>query len=201
MAIEWPEDLQPLLNELLLGHVKNSVALRNTAFVSMNKDGRASSAMLALVEEMVSMRLAGHRVSVVAFDIGASSKHGTSGTRDETMASNLRAMSGKNSDSLILVLTGNIHSRKSRGTPWNSEAEPMTFLVRDLPLISLNIAYDEGAAWVCDGLGKCGPRPFKGNAHLLNVTSKSPMIAIDSRVEGHDGYFYVGKLAASAPVQ
>ena len=77
----------------------------------------------------------------------------------------------------------------------------MTFLLRDLEVISLNVAYDEGTAWVCAGDGKCGPRPFKGSAHVLNVTSKSPMIAIDSRVQGHDGYFYVGKLTASAPVK
>ena len=201
VAIEWPADLQPRLDELVLGHVKDSIALRRTAFVSMNEDGRASRAMLALVEEMASMRLAGHRVSVAAFDIGSSSTRNANETRDQTMANNLRAISSKNSDSLILVLTGNIHSRKNRGTPWNSEAEPMAFLLRDLPLISLNVAYDEGAAWVCSGVGKCGPHSFKGTAHIFNVTSKSPMIAMDSRIEGHDGYFYVGKLAASTPVK
>ena len=201
VAIEWPEDLQTRLDERLLGQVSNSIAIKSTAFVSMNEDGRASTAMLALVEDIASMRASGHRVSVAAFDVGASSKLGVNETRDQTMANNLRAIAGKNTDALILVLSGNIHSRKQRGTPWNSALEPMAFLLRDLGLISLNVAYDDGAASVCTGGGKCGSRAFKGNARLLDLTSRSPMIAMDSRVEAHDGYFYVGKLTASAPVR
>lgn len=201
VAIEWPRDLQAHLDEFFISHVSNPNALRRAAFVATNEDGRASNAMLSLIDDAVSMRLSGHSVSVVAFDVDASSKPNADETRDREMANNLRAIVSQNSDALILVLSGNIHSRKGRGTPWNSELEPMTFLLRDLKPVSLNIAYDDGAAWVCSGDGKCGPRQFKGSARFLDLTPKSAMMAIDSRVEAHDGYFYVGKLTASAPVR
>ena len=75
----------------------------------------------------------------------------------------------------------------------------MTYLLRDLRPMTLNVAYDAGEAWVCDA--GCGPRPLRGNAVALGIVSTSPMIALDSDVDGHDGYFYVGKLTASAPVK
>lgn len=201
VAIEWPSDLQARLNDFFIDRASNPNAIRRADFVATNEDGRASNAMLSLIDDAVSMRLSGHSVSVVAFDVDGSSKLNADETRDRAMAKNLRAIVSQNSDALILVLTGNIHSRQERGTPWNAEVEPMAFLLRDLKPISLNVAHEDGLAWVCGGDAKCGPRQFKGAARFLDLTPKSAMMAIDSRVEAHDGYFYVGKLTASAPVR
>ena len=199
VALEWPEDFQSRIDDYVEGRVADLQAIKDTPFISMGSDGRTSNAMFALVRDVASMRATGHRVSVAAFDIATSGKYRADTTRDQAMADNVRSIASKNHNALILVLTGNIHSRKLRGTSWNAKLEPMTYLLRDLRPMTLNVAYDAGEAWVCDA--GCGPLPLRGNAVALGIVSTSPMIALDSRVDGHDGYFYVGKLTASAPVK
>ena len=47
--------------------------------------------------------------------------------RDRAMADNLARAAGEASQAILVVLTGNIHSRTAPGTPWSWDYEPMGF--------------------------------------------------------------------------
>ncbi len=101
-------------------------------------------------------------------------------------------------------MTGNVHSRVSRGTPWDESYEPMGMLVADtlegrLPL-ALNLSSTDGTAWTCNSgrAEDCGARKMGGRGEgedwsALVVHRTTP------GEKGHHGHYHVGAITASPP--
>ena len=159
------------------------------------QDGRASHAMVQLIDGLRKLRRDGRKVSVVLFD--ASGKNGGQ-QRERDMARNLAAAAAASPGAVLVVLTGNMHSRVTKGTSRNSEYEPMGYLIGQEEsvgrLISLNVAHAGGSAWIC--APDCGVSSLSG-AH----ESSAWRIEIDdeTRPPGHLGWYHVGAITASVP--
>lgn len=147
------------------------------------QDGRTSRAMAALIEA-----LDDH--SVLYFDTGGAD-------RERAMAERLAASIEAHPQALHIVLTGNLHSRVSRGSGRRADFEPMGFLLKERfgdRVRSFDVAHAGGQAWIC--APDCGP---------ANVGSRGPELSrgvhLDSKPQpgGHDGWYAVGKLTLSPP--
>lgn len=200
VALEWPSDLQPSIDEYINLPTADISRVTSNAFFNGSNDGRASGAMIQLVRDIKKLRTNGANISIAAFDAGRNaSPSNRDASRDVMMAMNLRDVLQKNSNALVLALTGNIHSRIVRGVAWNAALEPMMFHLRDLSTLSLNVLHETGSAWVCSN-SECGPKAFRGNAEFREIApNRSVGLALDSLTEGHNGYYYVGKLSPSSP--
>lgn len=163
---------------------------------SSYQDGRASRAMLELIERARRLGRSGASVRVTLFDVGST---GGGQARDRGMATRLAELAAEEEESVILVLTGNLHSRTRQGRPGNADYEPMGHLLaRQLApgrVVALMQANGSGTAWVCapecgiTGLGgRRGERPWEVEIG-------------DSPPPGHDGWYRIGAITASPPAK
>lgn len=164
------------------------------------QDGRTSRAMLDLLDRVRRFRAAGKPVVVELFD---RSGWRSGQERDVLMAQALAGVLESTSSDLVVVLTGNIHSRIGRGTPWDDAYQPMTFLLlgmTDWRLVALNVAHAGGAAWICNGStpSSCGERQVGGHGR---ETGGAIELGDDPATSGHHGRYQVGPLNASPPAR
>jgi hypothetical protein len=139
------------------------------------QDGRASVAMVELLERLRTFRQAGRPIAVVAIDPGP----GMDGQeRERSMADRLRALVAAAPHDLLIVLTGNFHTRlKPRG----SYAYTGSVLSQGNPALrvaALNVAYSGGSAWICQSADAAGCKPVRlGNqagASFCRLTLRVP---------------------------
>jgi uncharacterized protein (TIGR03067 family) len=153
--------------------------------------------MLALIESLRDLRQEGAAVRVVMFDEPA--RQGGQ-QRDLDMASNLAAAAGKSPQAMMIVLTGNLHSRIELGGGRSSEYQPMghalAAAVGTDRVVALDVADGGGSAWVCS--------PQCGAIELTGHDGERPWsIDMDeeTRPSGHTGWYRVGSITASPPVR
>lgn len=164
------------------------------------QDGRTSVAMIGLIESLRQMRHAGKRLEVILFDLATPAS--SSQERDRAMADRLQAAIEASSSDLFVVLTGNVHSRMSRGTPWDEGYEPMAYLAsKSLPArrwISLNLASAGGTAWICTSgeASDCKARPIRGRSQ---ERPRGIELSKELQDQPYHGTYYVGALTASRP--
>ena len=151
-------------------------------------DGRASSAMLALLERLRSMKAQGHLSRIIAFSASGKS----AAECEETMASALLRASADSRDALVIVLTGNVHALKQK----LAEVGPYRLMGSFLPAaetVSLLVTDRGGEAWNCQD-GSCGPHTLAssgGAVRGLTLISPHP---------GYDGVLSTGlPVTASRP--
>jgi hypothetical protein len=105
--------------------------------------------MLELIDGLRTLRQEALAVSVILFDAPST---GGGQQRERSMARNLADAAGGSPKSVLMVLTGNHHSRITVGAPWDAGYEPMGYLLgREIStanLIALNVAHGGGSAWV-----------------------------------------------------
>ena len=161
------------------------------------QDGRASHAMFDLIDGLRAMRREGREVRVALFD-APGSRGGQQRERD--MARNLAAIAADSPRAMTIVLTGNMHSRVTRGNARDSEYEPMGYLLaRDESVgrvLSLNVAHSGGSAWVCNP--NCGVSRFGGGD---DQTAWRIEMDEATRPAGHVGWYHVGAITASVPAR
>jgi len=156
-------------------------------------DGRNSLAMAQLLEQARALARAGGNVRVVAFS------RPSQPNRDSTMAAELARVLAGDTSRVVIILTGNIHSRVVPGVAVDSAFRPMALRLKDLVrprrVIGLNASYQMGTAWICLSDGSpCGPHAIKGHETI-------PPQGIElGPIEGrYDGVYGVGPIAASPP--
>ncbi len=204
VALEVPNEEDARLQRYLVspGSAADRAALLAGAFwQSSYQDGRRSGAMLGLLDALRRLRGGGAPLRVTLID-AIPEPPLTGPARDRAMATRLeKAMAAAPKD-LFLVLTGNIHSRIGRGTPWEKGYEPMGFVLSRLApgsrLAALDVQYTGGTAWFCLGeqAATCAAHEVRGNAPpaappVTQLAHASP--------EGYNGFYFVGRLTASPP--
>jgi hypothetical protein len=171
--------------------------LEGAPWQAQNQYGVTSAAMYRLFDGLRALRHGDHDVQVVLFN-----QPGTGGgqARDRRMAEHLAGVAGQSKEALLVVLTGNIHSRVTRGTRWSVDYEPMGHLLSKAVVpervVALDVAHDGGTAWVClageEGCGsqRFGPRGPGGKGVTFNDSPDAT---------GHHGWYHVGSITASPP--
>lgn len=151
-------------------------------------DGRASSAMLVLVERLRSLKADGLLSRVIAF----SASGGSAAQDEEAMSSALLRASTANPGALVIVLTGNVHASKQELAEVGSYRLMGSFLP-PAETVSLLVTDRGGEAWNCQD-GSCGPHTLASSAGVnREITLISPHV-------GYDGVLSTGlSVTASKP--
>jgi hypothetical protein len=148
-------------------------------------DGRASSAMLVLVERSRSRKADGLLSRVIA-------SGGSAAQDEEAMSSALLRASTANPGALVIVLTGNVHASKQELAEVGSYRLMGSFLP-PAETVSLLVTDRGGEAWNCQD-GSCGPHTLASSAGVnREITLISPHV-------GYDGVLSTGlSVTASKP--
>lgn len=203
LALEIPRSNQERVDAFLVseGTAADRQAVIDSPFWTGDyQDGRGSEAMLALIEEARRLRQQGRpiRITLVDWDQkgGGAPRDRSMGEALATAARQVQAEGG-----VLISMAGNVHSRITRGTPWEADYEPAGFvMVReapDLSITALEVAYAEGTAWTCTSgeVASCGVRPLRGRGD-----AQGGRIVLHSEVKnGHHGLFHIGPPTASPP--
>ena len=160
------------------------------------QDGRTSRAMVDLIDGVRRLRARELAVSVVLFD--APGNLGGQ-ARDREMGRELARTVEANPAAFVVVLTGNRHSRTTRGLPRNAEFEPMGLVLSDQSgrvVTSLEAGHRGGSAWVC--APDCGAIRLSGRD-----TAAAWSVELDesTRPPGHSGWYHLGTITASPPAR
>ncbi len=206
VALEIPRGEEPAGEAFLAsaGTDQDRAALLTSPFWNRDyQDGRSSHAMLALIGYLRGLVRAGFPVRMRWIDVEEPMEPRL---RDRKMAERIVELTAER-EGFIVVLTGNLHNRMIKGTPFNKDFEPMGWALTQLRprarIISLDVSYSDGQAWACMQTekapqGECGVWPMraygKGQGTALRV------IFADTMSEsGHHGYYYIGAITASSP--
>lgn len=161
------------------------------------QDGRASRAMLNLIERLREMKGAGLQVEIVAFDPALASEE-----RDAYLAATLSKSRKANPAARFMVLTGNLHARRGARKDGDSVHRFMANrLADDEPsLVTLNILYPGGAAWICTGVEpqSCGERKLGSRNKDAGLQAGIAFTACEAAAP-YCGTFSVGEIHASLP--
>lgn len=207
LGLEIPFEEQEAIDRYLEspGGTATQARLRGSAFWRPElPDGRSSEAMLHLIERARALRAAGAKLRVVASRGHASSR---GQEVDRLMAGALAAVAGREPKSLLIVFSGNVHSRLTRATPFDPAYEPMGYLlaksIGSSRVISLDMSHEGGEAWGCrtpspdsDEL-TCAPYPARPQAGAaawslsLTAVPGAPF----------NGTYGVGRITASPPAK
>ena len=155
-------------------------------------DGRSSQAMIALVERVRVLRGAGAKIDIVLFDDPIAN-------RDEAMAKQVIAR--RDPKAIFVALSGNVHSRRTKGTPWDPELVPTVahLAAAKLPVTTFNVSARGGTLWACmstpDHEPNCGEHPNSDDG------PGTPWTLGPRRDDAHDGVYFVGPTKASYPAK
>jgi erythromycin esterase-like protein len=148
LAVERNGEEQEGLNRFLQSdgaEPDRQALLQGERWASPNQDGRASQAMLALLDDMRRLRRAGQRVGVLAMqgnenlwppmdaadkaplDVADGVRY--SQLNDSAMANSVLANAVLYRRYTVLVLAGSTHTTTARGLPWDQDHEAMGYLV------------------------------------------------------------------------
>ncbi|MBU8897499.1 hypothetical protein KRR26_17925 [Corallococcus sp. M34] len=166
------------------------------------QDGRSSCAILDLIDRVRGLRLAGLRVSLVAYD----TDEARGSERDAVLAEVWRRRRASQPQEIQLVLAGNIHTRTEQGAPWDSDFTPMAHLLAKstAPTI-LEVGFAQGTRWGCDlnpeGRLVCGVVGATPMDRLRAVPGQSSYIQLEEKPssDGVRGILFVGTLTPSLP--
>jgi predicted alpha/beta superfamily hydrolase len=200
VALEIPTEEEPRVAAYLAsgGNIEDRDSLLAGAFwQDPFQDGRRSQAMVALLDDLRRWGKAGRKIRVKLVD---RLPKAAAPERDRAMAAELEAAVKAAPDDLFLVLTGNLHTRTARGTPWDPKQENMGFLVAPSHpgLLALDVAYSGGTIWMCPdpNPASCGVQPVHGKDG-----ERAPGVKLYEKPspEGFHGEYFVGPLTASPP--
>lgn len=193
LALEIPDSHQAALDAWLDDSARGPAApaLAGHPFWSYG-DGRSSEAMLDLLEQVRRWRQAGAAVDLLAFDVPDPSVAGA--LRERHMADRLEQALAKPQAPPMLVLTGNLHARRTIGNPFDPDVELMARRLRDRPALTLDVRALAGSAWIC--APGCGARE-------LGVARPAPATGLRlfgrSSAQGYDGELVLPRFTASPP--
>lgn|GEM_PF-2934303 len=170
-------------------------------------DGRGTEAILDVLSQVSAWKSNKLDVSVFTYDgepQDYENAENIAKVRDAVMAREIdRKLDGF--DGVVVVLTGNLHARKSAFEFADQEFVPMASLITERPVLSLNMKYGPGEAWVNASIhnddgsieDRIGALTMSGNAGNDPSTRKFELDV--SEQELFDGYYFTGPITASPP--
>jgi hypothetical protein len=195
VALELPIESSALLARLVTDDRPNAGEWE-ALFSSTIQDGRRSAAIAGLVERLAAMHHAGANIEAASYAPDSAPAQ----ERDEGMSRALATLAGKGR--VLVVLSGNLHNRLRAGTAISPQYRPAGFglakLIAPERIVSLDVGYDAGTAWLC-----AGPKPADCGIHHVNARHPAPWGSValfDSLdAEGYGGRFGVGAITAALP--
>ena len=184
VALEMELDAQASLDAFMAsdGGVTAVAALLAQRHWREPPEGLSSRAMLALLQRLRALKRSSAPITVVAFVPNGRRLTGNTAATEAGMASNLERVAQPGAT--VLVLTGDGHARKARGT-----------LATRLPSGALSLrveAFEGGEAWNCRPEG-CGPHPYDDNGWPAGLV-------LDPAAEpGFDGVLRLGVRTTASP--
>jgi len=201
VALEIPIQEEPLITAYLSspgGEKDRAAVLAGPFWTDKFQDGRRSLAMLGLLEDLRILRRQGSPVRLLLLDAFPPSADDP--TRDRLMARNLKAAVDAHPQDVVLVMTGNLHSRVTLGSPWDPKYEPMGYhLTQAEPkrkITALDVSRSGGTAWTCmtPDSESCKVREIPGKGD-----DKGVRVILHPLEGGFNGVYNVGRLTASLP--
>ena len=203
VGLELPETEQARFDSFLAspGGSSDVEALIAAPFWSRDfQDGRSSQAMVALLERLRRLRAPGLPIHVFPFDIDPGED---AADRDGKMASNLAAHARAHSEALTMVLVGEVHAWKTKGSPWDPGFLPMGWHLTEarLHVRSLGRSTPAGLAWVCSGglPSDCGPGETRATQALPSGRTAGIELLPQPSPRGYDGLYGTPSLTTSPP--
>lgn len=195
VALELPIESSSRLSRFVTDDRPDTSDWRSL-FTNEWQDGRRSTAVAGLVERLAALRRAGANIELASYAPDSAPAQ----ERDDGMSRALAALA-TNRRSLV-VLSGNLHNRLRAGTAISAQYRPAGFslarLIGPERIISLDIGYDAGTAWLCSGPKPtdCGLRQIRAR-HAMAWGTISLFDSLDA--EGYQGRFGVGAITAALP--
>lgn len=154
VGLEFPETSQAALDRWLASNGDGTAraALLREPFWRF-RDGRASEAMLELLERLRRLRASGRRLSLLLF-VPRSADSLTTAQYERAMAANWRRALARMSGARLLVLVGNIHSRQAR----HRDFEPAGMHMPPNATLTFGPLTVGGSTYNCYG-ADCGAHP------------------------------------------
>lgn len=177
-------------------------------------DGRASTGMFAMIELMRRLIKQGNDVRLIAIDLDIpkillknfdpkdidpkliEEYQRLSEKRDQVLAENVVAAWNNFPMSHVFVLTGNIHTKFTKGLPWDGGYKPMGwYILEQIPsALCLDFQCSGGRAWQATDHG-VGPTRLDGIKR-----GDSPFVELfDNPKGGYHGLLYVGNATVAEP--
>ena len=191
VGLEYPSRDQPLIDAYLVsqGSTADVNKLTSTDFWQHGRDGRSSSAMLALIEDIRKLKAQGRAVALFAFD----DQPDTNLERNVAIANGIRRFQDSHANAKIIALMGNIHAMQDPTTIGGIRLVPSGALLKDLKPVSVFVAYPAGTIWACDYF--CGTQ----NVEAVNGLTGSSGFQTGSPMRGYTHTFLLSSITASLP--
>ncbi|NVB78030.1 MAG: hypothetical protein HOV81_06510 [Kofleriaceae bacterium] len=157
-------------------------------------DGRSSTGMVELLDRVRALRKKGAKIEVVAYDVPEAKD------RDFEMAK--AVIQARDALAIYVGLSGNIHSRRTKGTPWNPDLVPMVAHIAEAGprVVTYDVSASGGEMWACmatpDHEPECGVHPNSDTAKGARPWTLGP-----AKDASHDGVYYVGVTKAAPPAK
>jgi len=169
-------------------------------WMSVSQDGRASHARLALLQRLRDLSAQGLALDVFLFDVHAT---GSPGAREEAMAVSIAAHARAHPEAFTVVLVGDVHAWKAKGTPWDPEYLPMGWHLAQtgIRIRSLGRSTPAGTSWGCAGglPADCGPGEVKATRPLPSGRTTGIELLPEPSMRGNDGLYATPSLTMSPP--
>lgn len=194
VALELPQSEEPTVVRFVKGgkpRVSREEIARLPFWAKDYQDGRASIAMLDLLEELRKRKVAGENVEVILLD-----KPQDFARRDQEMADRLLSAVEASPENFFVTLTGNLHNRTAPESG-RMGARVVEKLGR-ARVVSLNVSHTGGSAWICEATAGCGPLELGGRGE-----GSAPSIQLFEEPDprGYQGSYFVGAISASPPAK
>ncbi|MEQ8434385.1 MAG: hypothetical protein RIA71_09095 [Oceanicaulis sp.] len=207
LGLELSADEQASLDGYMAsdgGMTARAALLDDEYWMSEVQDGRRSHAMMRLIETARGWQAAGLPAEVQALDAGeadADLADDPATQRDRAMLR--RALAARDRADRVIVLVGNVHSRRTAYTFGDQRIETLGTLSAPGDLALLNTLYGAGEAWNCtmpDGQLVCGarevwPGPVNGDPRVLTPEEAEAL----SDPSAYDYFVYLGPASVSPP--
>ena len=166
--------------------------LQTGAWGGTHQWGATSIAMFRLVERVRILREHGRRISLAHFMPVVTGEVPQS-TYETLTADELNKIAARNPNAIVVVLTGNIHARRTELTSMDSVMPAVAHLPAS-DVLSFNMRGSGGAAWNCQSDG-CGPHKL---GEIPPLKPKG-LYRTNSANTAYDGEFSVGKPFTPSP--
>ena len=192
VALERDAQEQPLWDAYLKSDGREAARqafLTGRAWNWEIQDGRSSQAMLGLAERLRVLKRRGRILGVVT--ILPKSPAANAAEHEQRMAQAVTEAGGAHPGSMVLVLSGNTHARRSEGSAGGQAYRLAASYLPAASTVSVFISGGSGENWSCQQDG-CG-------VHKMGGIEETRHVSMDGAPPGYDVIAFTGGLTTASP--